>query len=30
MMNYEDLKNRWKEYFEKLLNEDYPGEAVDL
>jgi len=29
LKNYKDVKKRWKEYFEKLLNEECPREAVE-
>ena len=29
LTNDEDVKKRWKEYFEKLLNEEYPKEALE-
>lgn len=27
--NYEDVKKRWNEYFERLLNKDYPREVLE-
>jgi len=29
LRNYEDVKKRWKEYVERLLNKEYPKEALE-
>jgi len=29
LTNDDDVKKRWKEYFETLLNEEYPKEALE-